>query len=181
MNNDTDAVAPKHEHHLPPWLRPGDPESRWATMTALIVAMALQLALPEQYTVVPRWPLITLEALLLAVLVLINPTQFTRTNALERTASMVLLAAITLDNIGSAIVLDVQILTGKVSQEAALLLGSSGAVLLTNIIVFGIWYWEMDLGGPFARGSTDKKVRHPDFLFPQTGRRDRRRSSSRNR
>lgn len=168
MSDDTDDVAPNHEHHLPPWLRPGDPESRWATLTALIVAMALQLAVPDQYTVVPRWPLITLEALLLAVLVLINPTKFTRTNAFERTASMVLLAAITLDNIASAVVLDVQILTGKVSQEAELLLGSGGAVFLTNIIVFGIWYWEMDLGGPFARGSTDRKLRHPDFLFPQT-------------
>lgn len=161
---------------IPAWLRPGNPESRWPVLIALLAAMALQLAVPQQYTVVPRWPLIVLEVLLLAVLIAINPTTFSTTNRYERTASMVLLAAITLDNAASAVVLDIQILTGNVSNNPAVLLGSGGAVFLTNIIVFGIWYWETDLGGPFARAKggpvdpskTKKRFRHPDFMFPQT-------------
>ena len=36
---------------------------------------------------------------------------------------------------------------------------------MTNIIVFGIWYWELDRGGPFNRAAGT--VPHPDFLFPQ--------------
>lgn len=153
---------------VPPWLRPGNPENRWPVLIALLAAMALQLAIHRQYTVFPRWPLITLEALLLGFLVVINPNRLTRTNSVERFASVVLLAAITLDNAASAAVLDYKIVTGKVSNDPAILLGSGGAVFLTNIIVFGIWYWDVDLGGPFARGSGDKKTRHPDFLFPQT-------------
>ena len=49
------------EHRIPSWLRPGDPENRMPVLTALIVAIALQLAIPKSYTVVPRWPLFVLE------------------------------------------------------------------------------------------------------------------------
>ena len=47
---------------MPSWLRPGDPESRLPVLSALIVAIALQLAIPMSYTVVPRWPLIALDS-----------------------------------------------------------------------------------------------------------------------
>ena len=49
---------------MPSWLRPGDPESRLPVLVALIVAIALQLLIPRNYTLVPRWPLIVLEVLL---------------------------------------------------------------------------------------------------------------------
>jgi hypothetical protein len=45
------------------------------------------------------------------------------------------------------------------------LLGSGAAIFVTNIIVFGIWYWELDRGGPFARRAGQQPF--PDFLFPQ--------------
>ena len=51
------------------------------------------------------------------------------------------------------------------SNDAALLLGSGAAIFVTNIIAFGIWYWELDRGGPFARRDGTKP--YPDFLFPQ--------------
>ena len=60
---------------MPSWLRPGDPESVLPVLIALLAAMALQLAIPKSYTLVPRWPLLVLEALLLLVLVGINPLQ----------------------------------------------------------------------------------------------------------
>ena len=46
-----------------------------------------------------------------------------------------------------------------------MLLGSGAAIFVTNIIVFGIWYWELDRGGPFARRAGTRP--YPDFLFPQ--------------
>ncbi len=46
-----------------------------------------------------------------------------------------------------------------------MLLGSGAAVFVTNIIVFGIWFWELDSGGPFARYTAER--RYPDFMFPQ--------------
>jgi hypothetical protein len=158
-------LASGAERHVPSWLRPGDPENRLPVLFALIAAIALQLAIPKIYTVVPRWPLIGLELMLLAVLTWLNPLKLTNATRLGRYATWVLLAAITLDNTLSAVLLDIRILTGEVSNKAAVLLGSGGAIFVTNIIVFGIWYWELDRGGPFARRAGDQP--YPDFLFPQ--------------
>ena len=163
-------IASDAEHHVPSWLRPGDPESRLPVLTALIVAIALQLAIPKSYTVVPRWPLIALELLLVIVLVGLNPLRLSRPSVFERWASYVLLAAITVDNSLSALVLDVRILSGEVSNKAAVLLGSGGAIYITNVIVFGIWYWELDRGGPFARREGTRP--YPDFMFPQMTERE---------
>ncbi|MBV9514668.1 MAG: hypothetical protein JO280_11590, partial [Mycobacteriaceae bacterium] len=156
---------------LPAWLRPGNPESRWPVLLALIVAIAAQRAIPVRFTVVPRWPLISLEVLLVLLLLIINPVRLTRATRIGKSATLVLLAAITIDNTASAIVLDYNILSGQVSNNAAVLLGSGAAVFITNVIVFGIWYWEIDLGGPFARagvGESDPQHQYPDFLFPQS-------------
>jgi hypothetical protein len=164
------------EHRLPAWLQPGNPESRWPVLVALIAAIVMQRAIPERYTVVPRWPLVAMEVLLVVVLLIINPVRLTRSTTVGRVASLVLLAAITVDNTASAIVLDYHILSGTVSNDAAILLGSGAAVFITNIIVFGIWYWEVDMGGPFARlaplEERNPNRRYPDFLFPQMDVRD---------
>jgi hypothetical protein len=153
------------ERHVPSWLRPGDPESRLPVLAALIAAITLQLLISKSYTLVPRWPLIAAEVLLLAVLVVLNPIRLTRSTLLGKHATWVLLGAITVDNTLSAIVLDARIISGEVSNDAALLLGSGAAIFITNIIVFGIWYWELDRGGPFARRAGHKP--YPDFMFPQ--------------
>ena len=155
---------------LPAWLQPGNPESRWPVLVALVSAIVMQGAIPRRYTVVPRWPLLAMEVALLVVLLIINPVRLTRATRLGKGASLLLLAAITIDNTASAVVLDYHILTGTVSNDAALLLGSGAAVFITNIIVYGVWYWEIDLGGPFARAGVTERTperRYPDFLFSQ--------------
>ena len=170
------AVGPTVTRHdrPPAWLTAGNPESRWPVFAAVVAAMVLQLAIPKQYTVVDRWPLISLELLLLVVLTILNPVRLTRSTRIGEVVTLVLLAAITLDNAASAAILDYRILTGQVSNDPAVLLGSGGAIFLTNIIVFGIWYWETDLGGPFGRSGVDATTtpRYPDFMFPQTDKPD---------
>ncbi|OBF27062.1 hypothetical protein A5724_03135 [Mycobacterium sp. ACS1612] len=158
-------LASHTERHIPSWLRPGDPESRLPVLAALIAAITLQMVISKSYVLVPRWPLVIAEVLLLVVLVALNPLRLTRSTLLGKYATWVLLGAITLDNTLSAIVLDARIITGAVSNDAALLLGSGSAIFVTNIIVFGIWYWELDRGGPFARRAGTRP--YPDFMFPQ--------------
>jgi hypothetical protein len=153
------------EKFLPSWLRPGDPESRWPVLIALLTAIVMQRQIPERYTILPRWPLIICELALLAVLLMLNPIRLDRRTLVGKYSTWVLLAAITADNIGSAAVLDKRILTGEVSNNAGLLLGSGAAIFITNVIVFGIWYWELDRGGPFARHAGENP--YPAFLFPQ--------------
>ena len=109
---------------LPAWLQPGNPESRWPVLVALLSAIVMQGAIPRRYTVVPRWPLLAMEIALVVVLLIINPVRLTRATKLGKGASLLLLAAITIDNTASAVVLDYHILTGTVSNDAALLLGS---------------------------------------------------------
>lgn len=159
---------------LPPWLQPGNVESRWPVLLALTTAIVMQRLIPARYTalhtVVPRWPLIALEVLLVIIMLILNPVRLTRSTRLGKTTTVVLLAAITADNTASAVVLDYHIINGTVSKDAPLLLGSGAAIFATNIIVFGIWYWELDRGGPFRRagiGHRDPSPGYPDFMFPQ--------------
>src|ERR1700710_562919 len=91
-------MASGAEHHIPSWLRPGDPESRLPVLFALIAVIGLQLAIPRAFIVVPRWPVSGLELLLVAVLTWLNPLRLTRSTRLGKYATWILLAAITLDN-----------------------------------------------------------------------------------
>jgi len=56
-------------------------------------------------------------------------------------------------------------LHARADADAAPLLLLGGAIWLTNVIVFALWYWEFDRGGPVARAHAHRD--HPDFLFPQ--------------
>jgi hypothetical protein len=153
------------EKRVPAWVRHSDPESAIPVRIAVLAVMAQQIAIPRAYTVMPRWPLLVLEGLLMVALLAINPRVMSRRTRFGTFATWVLLAAITIDNTASAVMLDIRIITGEVSNNAAVLLGSGAAIFVTNIIVFGIWYWELDRGGPFARHVGERPV--PDFLFPQ--------------
>ncbi len=150
---------------LPGWLRPGLAENRIPLIAAILAAVALQLAIPAKYGLHPRWLLPALELVLLAALTVLNPVRLTRSTTAGRYASLALVVAITIDNAFSAGFLDYDILTGKASGDAVKLLASGIAVYLTNIVAFGIWYWELDRGGPFARRAASDP--YPDFLFPQ--------------
>ncbi|MCV7256492.1 hypothetical protein HZU40_18985 [Mycolicibacterium fluoranthenivorans] len=158
-------MASGAEHHVPSWLRPGEPESRLPVLVAILLAVVLQRAVPDRYTVVPRWPLLAMELMLVVLLVAINPLRLSRRTTAARWGSLALTAAITVDNTASAVMLDYWILRGDVSNDAAVLLGSGGAIFVTNILAFALWYWELDRGGPFARHAVEQP--YPDFLFPQ--------------
>lgn len=150
---------------MPSWLRPGSPESRFPVLVAIVAALTLQMAIPAHYTAVPRWPLIVLELALLVVILAVNPLKPSSRARVGLWATWALTAAITADNTASAVILDYRILAGLVSDHAAVLLGSGAAIYITNVIAFGIWYWELDRGGPANRLTA--QAAHPDFLFPQ--------------
>lgn len=153
------------EVQLPAWLRATSPENRLPVAVAILVAIGLQLRLPDRYGLHPRWLVPGLELILLIILTALNPVRLNRSSRLGRLASIGVVAAITLDNAVSALALDYSILVGRTGQDALGLLASGAAVYATNVIAFGIWYWELDRGGPFSRATGTRP--HPDFLFPQ--------------
>jgi uncharacterized membrane protein len=153
------------DRFVPAWLRPTDAENRIPAAIAIVIAIGLQVSLPDKYGLHPRWLLPSLEIVLLIALTVLNPVRLTRRTALGRYAALGMVAVITLDNAISAVLLDHSILVGKASDDATGLLTTGAAIYVTNMIAFGLWYWEIDRGGPFARAAGSDP--HPDFMFPQ--------------
>lgn len=149
---------------VPAWRRLTDGESTWPVRAAVVTATALQVALPDRYEIPPTWLLPTLGGLLGIGFTVAHPHRITRHSPNLRTVSILLIAVITLANAGSAGRLITALLQGK-EENATTLLLTGGAIWLTNVIVFGMWYWNLDRGGPAARAQAIKAF--PDFLFPQ--------------
>lgn len=153
------------EHVLPAWRRKTQGEPRWAVTSAVVVAIGLQLVLPDNLSLVSRFLLPGIEAIMLVTLVAFNPARIDRTSRPLRAASLALIGIASLANTYSAIALIAELLSGSGSTDAPELLRKGAAIYLTNIIVFGLWYWDLDRGGPAARAHGIKD--YPDFLFPQ--------------
>jgi uncharacterized membrane protein len=151
-------------HHLPAWLRPTEGEPRWPVSIAVLGLIVLQLLVPKHLAFAPRYLLPSLEALLLIVLTIANPQRINKENTWLRTGGLLLVAAASLATAWSAGRLVYQLATGHGGEAVPLLL-NGGAIWLTNVIVFALWYWEFDRGGPAARAAARKP--HPDFLFAQ--------------
>jgi uncharacterized membrane protein len=133
----------------------------------LVVAAAilLDLALPEKITIGPTWLLPSVEALLLLALIGISPRREMRNSPVRRNLAMVLIGLVSAVNIVSLILLSDQLLNGHDRGATGHRLILAGVVLwVTNVLLFGLWFWELDRGGPLARRAVPQE---PDFLFPQ--------------
>jgi hypothetical protein len=138
-----------------------DPEPRWPALIAILVVGGLYLALPEYLTIGPRW------LLLLVVSILLVPTVISHRSGkhkLNKIFGFTVTSVVTLWLIISVILLISALPAHKESPID--LLGSAASLWFTNILVFALWYWRLDAGGPHRR---DSRPGHPDgaFLFPQ--------------
>jgi uncharacterized membrane protein len=138
---------------------------RWPALIAVLVAIALQLVLPPRLIqgLGYRWLIPALEGGLLVVLLIANPGEISEQSKL-RQLGIALIALITAANAVSLTELIHALLYSSIRAGRPLVYASV-PVWLTNIIVFGLWYWELDRGGPAARRLPHH--RQPDFLFPQ--------------
>jgi len=129
------------------------------------VGNAREIAVPDRLVLLrPTWVLPTVQAALLVALVIANPHRINRESQLLRMLSLVLVAVLSFANAWSVERLAVGLVKGE-HWTAGQLLITGGAIWLTNVIVFGLWYWEFDRGGPVARALATKPF--PDFQFPQ--------------
>jgi hypothetical protein len=137
------------------------PEPRGQAVAAVLAICAIYLALPRNLVVGPTWLLPTL------IVVLLVPTVVSHRmgrQSLNRVLGMIINGIITLALIGSVILL-VRLL--PTHRESPLqLLRSGGLLWLTNVIVFALWYWRLDGGGP-TRRHKEKKFGSKSFVFPQ--------------
>lgn len=155
-------------HPTPAWQRRTNGENRWAASVAVLAMIALQVWISTELVLYPGWILPTVEGLLLIALLVANPGRVNREEKTLRLLGLGLVSAASAANAVAAGVLIYEIVTehstlGDLTPARLLLTG--GGVWLTNVVVFGLWYWELDSGGPAARANQGKE--HPDFLFPQ--------------
>jgi uncharacterized membrane protein len=146
------------------WGYPSRPESRLPATAAVLAAVVLYVTLPDRYTLGPVWLFPVLELAMLVPLAIAVPVRHARETTAHRVSSIALIALVNAANVASLVLL-VQSLLGGGGTAGAPLIFAAMQIWITNVIVFGLWYWELDRGGPSARCREDH--REPDFLFPQ--------------
>lgn len=147
-----------------PYPPPGAGESPWPAQLTVLVAICLQLSLPERLTVGPTWLVPGLEAALLVGMFVVTPNELKHEHARRRRVALGLTAFVSAANVYSLAALTHYLLHHKVSEGRALI-GSGILIWLTNFLIFALWYWELDRGGPGRRAAGHDGA--PDFLFPQ--------------
>jgi uncharacterized membrane protein len=161
-------VAAQSEHGPGrPYPPPPAGEPFWPAQLTVLAAIGLQLALPERLTAGPTWLVPALEGVLLAGLVIVNRNQIEDEHPRRRRVALGLTAFVTAANIYSLGALTHFLLHhNPPGQTPGRDLIVSGVLIwLTNFLIFALWYWEMDRGGPGKRAAG--RDRPPDFLFPQ--------------
>jgi len=120
---------------------------------AIVVAAVLHVVLPAKYRVDPAWVVPAVLLALLAALIIGDPGRIDRQKAWLRIVTGAVIAFITVTNLFAAVHLIVDILTNNklFASNATGLLATGGVIWATNVIAFGLWYWDLDCGGAAAR------------------------------
>jgi hypothetical protein len=139
------------------------PEPRWPASVALVVCVGLYVILPNRLVIGPHWLRPVIVALPLAPLSA-RKHRHPDESIWIRHATIGLIALMTLANVVSMALLVHHLLNTTVTQGRNLVYAAV-AVWLTNVIVYGLWFWEVDRGGPHRRASGEKLL--PDLQFPQ--------------
>jgi hypothetical protein len=151
----------------------------WLARGAVLVIVALQIGMVNDLTIGPRWLAPCLELALLIPLSIV--TAWTQRRARKastdnqwslvgrdrkilRRLAIALTALVTLMNFGALARLIAAILAGQAGSGRTLLLDAIN-IWVTNVIIFGLWFWALDRGSPTASWLQPEQKR--DFLFTQ--------------
>jgi hypothetical protein len=136
-------------------------EPRWPALVAMLAAGGVYLGLPKPFTFGPSWLLLAVILLLMMpIVVSYRRGHHNVTRVLTYTAN----GAITIAMIASLVVLIQGIPHHRDPAQA--MLRSAAALWITNVLVFALWYWKLDAGGP-QRRETSRGNLDSSFLFPQ--------------
>ena len=136
---------------------------RWPASLALLTCVGLYVVLPNRLVIGPRW---LIPALIILLLLPLSTRRHRHPDDSPRVRhlTLTLITLVTLANVTSMVFLVRRLLDTSVSQGRALIY-SAVSVWLTNIIIYGVWFWEIDRGGPTQRAAGSTAVY--DLQFPQ--------------
>ena len=149
--------------------QPPASEPRWPSVVAVLFALGLYVALPQQMmgsagaAVAIHFAIPAVELVLLAPLALGAPHRHAAESVGRRRAAIGLTAVLSVANLLALALLVTRIADGSVAGAPRLL--AAAEIWTTNAIVFALWYWELDGGGPPVRLANLGGRR--DFAFVQ--------------
>lgn len=129
---------------------------------ALLLAIVLQVTLDKSLVVGPRYVIAILELFLVFGIGITAPLQHSIGARLRRAFSLALVVLITVANAASMILVANDLIQGSAVGGRQLIF-SAFAIFVTNIIIFSIWYWEIDSPGLTGIHKHDEA---PKFQFP---------------
>jgi len=153
------STLPGRPYPPPPRLEPF-----WPAEATILAAIGLQVLLPARLTVGPSWLIPALEGALLIGMFMATPNQLEHEHPRRRAVALGLTAFVSAANVYSLVALTHFLLHHEVANGRGLIV-SGVLIWLTNFLIFGLWYWELDRGGPGRRAAAHDGA--PDFLFPQ--------------
>jgi hypothetical protein len=163
MNGQWKSLATQVSQQAKTAVAKNDPEPRWPGLLALMAGGCLHYALPQRLSVGPDWLLMVVMGVLVAIVMASHRTGL---YALARVLTFIAVAALTLALIASLVLL-IQGLPGHKDKPQELL-RSASVLWVTNVLVFALWYWKLDAGGPMGRDQhTGQAPISSSFLFPQ--------------
>ena len=139
-------------------------ERRWPMALAVLAAIGLQVGTPKAGRLPGWWIVPVLEFVLLGVLLVVDPGRVDDLSRRARRVTLALITIMTLGTMASLALLTYDILRGSL-LTANDLLGRGGALWLTNVIAFSLWFWELDRGGPAHRAAGSDILL--SFAFPE--------------
>jgi len=146
-------------------------ENRLWPALAVVVAALVYAVLPESLLVGPRLAIPAVEMVLLGALLVTNPRRMVRQTRWSRVASIALACVVIATNL-VALGMLVRTVTSSETDGMPLLVAGM-QVWLTNVIGFGLLFWEIDRGGPVARHTVVRDRLAPaDWRFSQDENQD---------
>lgn len=149
---------------LPGYPPPARSEPHWPPQATVAVAILLQILLPDRLIPGPRWLFPALEAVMLLILFIASPQRVVHEHTPRRRLAIGTTALVSVANAISLVLLVVDLLHRNVTQGRQLVVAGV-LIWLTNVLLFSLWLWEIDRGGPGRRAAGHDGP--PDFLFPQ--------------
>lgn len=138
-----------------------NPEGRWPVLVALLGVGGIALSLPHALVVGPRWLLL---AVVLALLLPATLAHRAGNHHIDAILGYAISGVVTLA-LAASLALLILRLPSKAESPGELLRAAT-VLWVTNILVFAIWYWRLDAGGPHRRETRGKHTAGA-FFFPQ--------------
>jgi len=135
----------------------------WHAQLVLLLAVILQYNIPNELRWGSKITIAVIELILVGSIGITAPKRHISFKSFNRTIAVLLIAVVSFSNLSSLLLVIDGLLNGS-QVPGRHLVTAAFAIFITNIIVFSLWYWELDSPGLTGLKKHDAR---PKFDFPQ--------------